>query len=184
MEKSRFQFFDPIFSTPFFAWFFRVFSGGFGTPDKNRDGRAALRRPAPDGRPAVKAADLRPGDGETPVVVSEKVVRRVMTKKGLVPAQARSGRRRYSSYRGELAERPANLPLREDGTHDFHAAAPFELVVTDVTMFSLNGFRCYLSPVIDCFDGCPVAWATSRSPDDALTLGPLREACEEMGVAC
>ena len=84
-------------------------------------------------------------------------------------------RARYNSDRGELAERPANLPLREDGTHDFTAPAPGMLAVTDVTEFALDGFKAYLSPAIDCFDGWPVCWRVSRHPDKALMVGMLED---------
>ena len=49
-----------------------------------------------------------------------------MREEGLVARKAAQMRRRakYRSYRGELAERPANVPLRADGTHDFRAPAP------------------------------------------------------------
>ena len=73
----------------------------------------------------VRAAQLAPGDATTPVAVSEKVVRRIMREEGLVPVQARE-RRRYSSYRGEPDERPGNLPLREDGSHDELTAGSLE----------------------------------------------------------
>lgn len=137
---------------------------------------AELRRPR-GGLPAVRAKDLAPGDSSSPVVVSEKVVRALMRDMGLVPVTALpSGRRRYSSYAGELCERPANLPLGDDGTHDFGAARPFELIVTDVTEFSLNGFRCYLSPQLDCHDGDPVSWSISAHPDDDLCSSSLAAA--------
>ena len=48
--------------------------------------------------------------------------------------------------------------------------------MTDVTEFALDGFKVYLSPIIDCFDGCPVAWLASTSPDDELTAGSLEGA--------
>lgn len=120
---------------------------------------------------------LAPGDAETPVVASEKVVRRIMREEGLVARKAAQMRRRarYRSYRGELAERPANVPLRGDGTHDFHAAAPGLLVVTDVTEFRLDGYRAYLSPAIDCFDGWPICWRVSVHADSDLMVGMLRD---------
>lgn len=142
---------------------------------------AKLRR---GGGAPVRAAELADGDLATPVAVSEKVVRRVMREEGLVPVQARREPRRFSSYRGELGGRPGNLPLREDGTHGFRADAPGELVVTDVTEFALDGFKVYLSPVIDCFDGCPVAWRASGRPDDELTAGSLEDALGSLGPGC
>ena len=134
---------------------------------------ADLRR---GGGEPVSWRDLEPGDLETPVVVSEKVVRAIMAEEGLVAAKARQMRRRarYSSYAGERGERPPNLPLREDDSHDFSSPEPGLLVVTDVTEFALDGYRAYLSPAIDCFDGRPVCWTVSEHPDRELVLGMLR----------
>ncbi|RHK01168.1 DDE-type integrase/transposase/recombinase [Olsenella sp. AM04-33] len=73
----------------------------------------------------------------------------------------------------ERGERPANLPLREDGTHGLHVAEPGLLCVTDVTEFRLDGFKAYLSAAADCFDGWPVCWRVSLHPDTGLALGTL-----------
>ena len=140
---------------------------------------ADLRRG--EGEP-VGWRDLAEGDLSSPVVVSEKVVREEMAAMGLVAAAQRAkARRRWSSYAGEPSARPGNLPLREDGSHDFSSAGPGELLVTDVTEFSLNGFKCYLSPVIDCFDGDPLAWSVSRSPDAGMACASLEAALAKCG---
>lgn len=80
------------------------------------------------------------------IVVSEKVVRRLMTQEQLVVYQRR--RRRCSSYCGEIAHAPENLLAR-----DFHADAPNQKWLTDITEFQLPTGKVYLSPVVDCFDG-------------------------------
>lgn len=113
----------------------------------------------------------RPHDGGEPVRVSEKVVRRIMAEGGMRVAYARPARG-YSSYAGEVSRHPGNLVNR-----DFTADAPNRLWLTDITQFSLPGFRCYLSPVVDCFDGRVVAWGMSRSPSAALANSMLEEAC-------
>ena len=46
---------------------------------------------------------------------------------------------------------------------DFHAANPNELWVTDITEFRIPAGKVYLSPVIDCYDGMPVAWTIPMS---------------------
>lgn len=110
------------------------------------------------------------------VRVSEKVVRRLMREQGLTAARGR--RRRWSSYAGEASPAPPNLPLRPDGTHDFRAGAPNRLWVTDITEFRLpSGEKCYLSPVVDCFDGRPVAWEAGPRPTAALANASLEAAC-------
>jgi len=115
---------------------------------------------------------------DEPVRVSEKRVRRKMRERGLRVCYARR-RKRYSSYAGEIGDRPPNLPLREDGTHDFHAGAPNERWVTDITEFKLpdDARKAYLSPIVDLFDGKPVAWAISSSPDAELANSSLEGAC-------
>lgn len=149
---------------------FEASGGAYGSESVTADIRAG------EGEP-VSWRELAEGDMSTPVVASEKVVRAIMAEEGLVSRRAAEAARRarYSSYRGELAERPANLPLRGDGTHDFSAPEPGLLAVTDVTEFALDGFKAYLSPAIDCFDGWPVCWRISRHPDKALVVGMLED---------
>lgn len=114
---------------------------------------------------------------EEPVVVSEKVVLRIMGEENLRVRAKRS--KRYSSYGGELDEAPANLPLREDGTHDFRAEAPNEKWVTDITEFRLpdDARKVYLSPIVDLYDTKPVAWSISLRPDAGLANSSLEAAC-------
>jgi transposase InsO family protein len=71
------------------------------------------------------------------VFISEKVVRRLMRQKGLAAATAR--RRRYGSYRGEISPAPENLINR-----DFHAAAPNQKWLTDITEFQIPAGKVYL----------------------------------------
>ena len=120
----------------------------------------------------VRASIASGADGGEPAAVSEREVRRAMREGGMEARRARA-RRRWSSYEGEQGGRPANLPLRRDGTHDFSAPAPDRLVVTDVTEFKVGRAKVYLSPVIDCFDGCPVSWSISSRPDSELTDSSL-----------
>lgn len=90
-------------------------------------------------------------------------------------------RARCNSCRGELAERPANLPLGEDGTHDFHADEPGLLAVTDVAELAPDGFKACPSPAIGCFDGLPVCWGLSRHPDKRLVGSMLGELVATVG---
>ena len=109
--------------------------------------------------------------GEDPMVVSEKVVRRVMREEGLVVAYAKK-KAGYSSYEGEISDAPENLVRR-----DFHAAAPNELWLTDIAEFGLPNGKVYLSPVLDCFDGRLAAWSIGTSPNARLANSSLVAAC-------
>ncbi|RDC40668.1 hypothetical protein C1850_11480, partial [Adlercreutzia equolifaciens subsp. celatus] len=78
-----------------------------------------------------------------------------------------------------------NLLLVDAGRdlHDFSAAAPGEVLVTDITEFRLpdDPRKVYLSPVVDLFDGKPVGWAVGTSPDARLTESSLEMACATLG---
>jgi len=114
-------------------------------------------------------AGLRAGD--EPVVVSEKVVRDIMRKEELKVVYIKKMKRHWSSYAGEISEAPENLVKR-----DFHAERPSELWLTDITQFILPDFKCYLSPMIDCFDGKVVSWTLSQSPNAELANTMLQAA--------
>ena len=107
------------------------------------------------------------------VRVSAKRIMRLMTRHGLIPLFKSA--KRYSSYKGELTKAPKNLVNR-----DFHAERPNMLWVTDLTEFSIPAGKAYLSPVIDCHDGMPVAWTIGTSPDSALANGMLADACSTL----
>ena len=93
------------------------------------------------------------------VVVSEKVVRRLMAEEGCKVAYLKR-KRRYNSYKGEISD------------------APNKLWLTDITEFKLpSEEKAYLSPVIDCYDGLVVAWRIGRRPNAALANGSLEDAC-------
>lgn len=107
------------------------------------------------------------------VRASEKRVARVMREEGLEVVYNRRRARGYSSYAGEVSKAPENLVNR-----NFHADEPNRLWLTDITEFRLpGGEKVYLSPVIDCFDGMPVAWSIGLHPDKRLANSSLLKAC-------
>lgn len=114
-------------------------------------------------------------EGGFGVVVSEKVVRRVMREDGIITLPEMR-MKRYNSYRGSLSPAAPNLLKR-----DFHADAPGEKLLTDVTEFQLNGFKMYLSPVIDCFNGEVVSYTISQHPTLDLVTDMLRTTVERVG---
>ena len=115
---------------------------------------------------------LRTGDAEhDPVIVSEKVIRRIMAEEGLSVVFAKKPKRRWNSYAGETGKAPENLVKRV-----FHADTPNEIWLTDITEFSLPFGKSYLSPVVDCFDGMVVAWRLSRHPTGKLATDMLEDA--------
>ncbi|AKM33313.1 integrase (plasmid) [Pandoraea faecigallinarum] len=114
---------------------------------------------------------IRAALGQQQVVISEKVVRRLMRQEGLAAGTVR--RRRYGSYQGEIGPAPENLINR-----DFRAAAPNKKWLTDITEFQIPAGKVYLSPVIDCFDGLVVSWSIGTRPDAELVNTMLDAAVE------
>lgn len=96
---------------------------------------------------------------DEPVKVSEKVVRNIMRKDNHVVIY-HAKKKNWSSYKGEKSPAPPNLVKRI-----FNAGLPNFLWLTDITQFTLPGFKCYLSPIIDCFDGAVVSWRASSNPN-------------------
>ncbi|MGO5269277.1 IS3 family transposase, partial [Parafannyhessea umbonata] len=72
--------------------------------------------------------------------------------------------------------------LRDDrGKHHFRANKPNELWITDVTEFRIPAGKVYLSPIVDCFDGMPLSWSISTSPDAEMANSSLLGACSWLG---
>ena len=110
------------------------------------------------------------------VKISEKVVRRLMKQECLVAVTPK--RRRYGSYMGEISPAPDNLLKR-----DFHASAPNEKWLTDVTEFQIPAGKVYLSPMIDCFDGMVVSWSIGTRPDAELVNTMLDAAIQTVAAS-
>lgn len=103
------------------------------------------------------------------IMISEKVVRRIMREENLVVSIAKQ--RRYHSYLGEITPEVENVISR-----NFHADRPDEKWLTDITEFVLPCGKLYLSPIIDCFDGLVVSWTIGSSPNAALVNTMLDQA--------
>ena len=99
-----------------------------------------------------------------------------MEDEGLV-ARAAGKKRRCSSCEGEISEAPPDLPRDEEGKRRFGADKPNELWITDVTGFRIPAGKVYLSPIVDCFDGMPLSWSISTSPDAEMANSSLIGAC-------
>ena len=88
--------------------------------------------------------------------VNHKKVYRIMVKLGLKPLKR--NKRKYSSYKGTVGTIADNHINRE-----FYADKPNEKWYTDVTEFNLRGEKCYLSPILDGFNGEVISHNISKS---------------------
>ncbi|AOF94478.1 IS3 family transposase [Sinorhizobium sp. RAC02] len=105
------------------------------------------------------------------VMISEKVVQRLMKQESLIVPRPK--RRRFGSYLGEISPAPENLINR-----DFQAEAPNQKWLTDITEFQIPAGKVYLSPIIDCFDGMVISWSIGTQPDAGLVNTMLEAAIE------
>jgi transposase InsO family protein/transposase-like protein len=101
--------------------------------------------------------------------LSEKVIRRIMKQEGLLVFVRKA--RKYHSYKGEITPAVPNILER-----NFHSYKPNHKWVTDITEFAIPAGKVYLSPMIDCFDGMPVCWRISTTPDANLVNTMLDDA--------
>ena len=90
--------------------------------------------------------------------VNHKKVYRIMVKLGLKPLKR--NKRKYSSYKGTVGKIADNLIKR-----NFNSDKPNEKWYTDVTEFNLRGEKCYLSPILDGFNGEIISYNMSKSPN-------------------
>ena len=102
------------------------------------------------------------------IIISEKMVRRIMRQEQLIVKQKRT---KNNSYKGEIAPAVENIINR-----DFHAEKQNQKWITDITEFSIKSGKLYLSPIIDCLDGMPVSWTIGTAPNTELTNTMLRKA--------
>lgn len=109
------------------------------------------------------------------IIVSEKVIRRIMKEEQLVVKIKRT--RKYNSYQGEISPAVDNLINRI-----FSASEPNEKWLTDITVFAIPAGKVYLSPIVDCFDGLLVNWNISTSPDALLVNSMLDDAAKLLSV--
>ena len=105
--------------------------------------------------------------------VNHKKVYRIMVKLGLKPLKR--NKRKYSSYKGTVGKIADNIIKR-----NFTASKPNEKWYTDVTEFNLRGEKCYLSPILDGFNGEIISYNTSKSPNLAQIDDMLNKAFKKV----
>lgn len=130
-------------------------------PDKYQIMRSKIRKIFQDSGNTYGYRRLHAVLKRNSIVLSEKVVRRIMKEEHLTIMKVRI--RKYCAYKGEISPAVPNLIKR-----DFHAALPNQKWLTDITEFHIPAGKIYLSPIIDCFDGLPVAWTIGTSPNAEL----------------
>lgn len=100
--------------------------------------------------------------------INRKAVARLMQEMGL---RAKQRRMHYHSYKGEVGKIAPNVLGR-----DFSTDAPNQKWTTDVTQVDIKGEKCYLSPVMDMWNGEIVSYTISNSPNLLMVTNMIKKA--------
>jgi putative transposase len=84
---------------------------------------------------------------------------------------ARKPKLRYRSYKGEVGKIAPNVLQR-----DFATDAPNRKWTTDVSQVDIRGKKCYISPILDMWNGEIVSCVISDSPDLQMVVNMLQKA--------
>ena len=105
---------------------------------------------------------------ETGLTINHKTVARLMIEMGL---HAYRRKLRYHSYKGEVGRIAPNILQR-----NFVANAPNRKWTTDVTQVDIQGKKCYLSPILDMWNGEVISYTISDRPDMKMVTDMLQKA--------
>ena len=102
------------------------------------------------------------------LTINHKTVAKLMVDMGL---HAYRRKLRYHSYKGEVGKIAPNILKR-----DFEADAPNRKWTTDVTQVDIQGKKCYLSPILDMWNGEIISYVISDHPNLKMVTDMLRKA--------
>ena len=100
--------------------------------------------------------------------INHKTVYRLMKEDGLKNVRRRC---KYRSYKGEVGKTAPNRLKR-----NFSTKAPNRKWTTDVTQINIGMDKCYLSPILDMYNGEIVSYAISDHPDLKMVMDMLDRA--------
>ena len=100
--------------------------------------------------------------------INRKTVYRLMKEEGLKNVRRRC---KYRSYKGEVGKTAPNRIKR-----DFNTKAPNRKWTTDVTQINIGMDKCYLSPILDMYNGEIVSYTISDHPDLKMVMDMLDRA--------
>ena len=80
-------------------------------------------------------------------------------------------RNKYRSYKGECGKTAPNIVNR-----DFSTTGPNQKWTTDVTQINIGASKCYLSPILDMYNGEIVSYTISDRPDLKMVMDMLDKA--------
>lgn len=81
---------------------------------------------------------------------------------------------KYRSYKGDVGKTAPNIINR-----DFTATGPNQKWATDVTQINIGQDKCYLSPILDMYNGEIISYTISDHPDLRMVMSMLDKALEQ-----
>lgn len=81
---------------------------------------------------------------------------------------------KYRSYKGDVGKTAPNIINR-----DFTATGPNQKWTTDVTQINIGLEKCYLSPILDMYNGEIISYTISDHPDLRMVMSMLDKALEQ-----
>ena len=100
--------------------------------------------------------------------INHKTVAKLMVEMGLY---ARKPKLRYRSYKGEVGRIAPNVLQR-----NFATDAPNRKWTTDVSQVDIHGKKCYISPILDMWNGEIISYVISDRPDLKMVVDMLQKA--------
>ena len=97
--------------------------------------------------------------------INHKTISRIMREENLKNVRKRS---KYRSYRGEIGKTAPNILNR-----NFIATEPNQKWTTDVTQINIGANKCYLSPILDMYNGEIISYTISDHPDLKMVMDML-----------
>lgn len=105
--------------------------------------------------------------------INHKRVQRIMQREGL-QCRVRMKKRKTT---GQPAQPAEHLLKRQ-----FHASAPLQKLVTDITYLPFGGKMLYLSSILDLYNGEIVAYSIADRQDTSLVLDTLEQLPERLNM--
>ena len=106
--------------------------------------------------------------------INHKTVYRIMKEENLKNVRRR---RHYHSYKGEIGKVAKNIVNR-----NFMTTAPNQKWTTDVTQINIGEEKCYLSPILDMYNGEIVCYTISDHPNLKMVIRMLNKAYESRKI--
>jgi putative transposase len=100
--------------------------------------------------------------------INHKTVQRLM---GIMGLKSTVRPKKFRSFKGDIGTAEPNELARQ-----FSADGPNQKWVTDVTEFSIDGDKLYLSPILDLYNAEIIAFETSRRPVFGMVVSMIKKA--------